>query len=117
MIQLLKRLFYYIYQKLVNCYYYVKHLFIKPKIKKIHLERSNSLHLELSKIIPKEDIEARNLIDFIISNKYIIQFICNNPYCCKQLRDMMYCIYDSYYCSIECQRKTYSLMYKYWDKI
>ena len=117
MIQLLKRILYYIYQKLVNCYYYVKHMFIKPKNTKKYIERTNSLHLELYKIIPKEDIEARKLINFIISNKYIIQFICNNPQCCKQLREMVYCIFDSYYCSIECQKNTYKLIHIYWDKL
>jgi hypothetical protein len=117
MIQLLKRLFYYIYQKLVNCYYYIKYKFIKQKYKTTQIERINSLHIKLDNIIPKEDIEAKNLINFIISNKFIIQFICNNPYCCKELREVMYCIFDSYYCSIDCQKNTYYLLHKYWDKL
>jgi len=101
-------------------YNYIKCLLCKKKIKKTQSKQKdyiNCMHLELYNIIPQEDMQARQLIKFIISNRYILQSICNNPYCCKKLREMMYCVFDSYYCSTECQNYTYNLMHKYWEKI
>jgi len=116
MIQQLKQFLYFIYKSIVKCYYFIKNYFIKPKYNKKSLVSHNSLHLELFNIIPNEDIRARNLINFIIMNKNILQLVCNNPNCAKKLVDCMYCVFDSYYCSLECQKNTYLLINKYWEK-
>ena len=119
MILLLKWIVYYIYRKLFKCYYNIKRMFIKPILikpacKKKQLTSINSLHLELYDIIPNKDIEAQNLINFFIKNNYILHLICNNPKCGKRLDDTMYCIFDSYYCSIDCQNYAINVIYKYW---
>ena len=112
---------FYIWKLLYNIirrvYNYIKQKLFGTKTKTITLEHSSSIHCEIFNIIPNEDIEAKRLIKFIIENSKYLHLICNNPNCGRKLVDGMYCIFDSYYCSMECQNNTYRLFFNYWKKI
>jgi hypothetical protein len=112
---------FYIWKLLYNIirrlYNYIKIKFFTTKTNTITLEPSNGIHYELFNMIPQTDTDARQHIEFIINKRLSCYLICNNPKCTKKLVNEIYCIFDSYYCSMECQNIAYRLFFIYWEKL